>query len=480
MKLDSLDAIATYFTSGIRSPATRSRWRWAGWMAVIFGAGVLFARLWLITGLVRTARIEGGSMAETLLGEHYQTPCGDCGFAFHCDAEDTPASGRVACPNCGKQDNRLVAANLRAGDTVLIDRWPLLWSPPRRWDVVMLKEPENGELVVKRLVGLPGERLEIRDGDLYASGVLLRKALSELRQMAVLVHDNDFPGNNLLGSGGPNSESPWRPRSAALRWQPTGKQGFRFVPTANDASGELTPDWLEYHHQRPADSPKQKQEQEQKIARQPSHPIFDADYYNQGPLVRQFHEAHDLLLTANVRAAGSGKLTIAMTDGGDRFELVLTLPRSQLEIRQNGERLSSDLPPLDFPPGETRLEAAVCDQQLLLALNGRTILRREYQRTAPAGAGSENKNGGGPAPARIALAMAGGQIELNHLRVLRDIYYLPPLGKQGEWRMETELAADCFAVLGDNQPISVDSRHWPPQAIPRAAIRGVVTLRRRN
>jgi hypothetical protein len=54
----------------------------------------------------------------------------------------------------------------------------LVWKPgarsvPDRWTVMTFKNLE-GDTLVKRVVGLPGERLQIRDGDVYADGVLLR------------------------------------------------------------------------------------------------------------------------------------------------------------------------------------------------------------------------------------------------------------------------------------------------------------------
>jgi signal peptidase I len=42
---------------------------------------------------------------------------------------------------------------------------------PERWDVVVFKHPENpGMMYLMRLVGLPGERIEIRDGAAWVNG----------------------------------------------------------------------------------------------------------------------------------------------------------------------------------------------------------------------------------------------------------------------------------------------------------------------
>lgn len=49
------------------------------------------------------------------------------------------------------------------------------WWEPDRWDIVVFKPPEGGSehpRLIKRVVGLPGERVEIRDRRIYIDGEL--------------------------------------------------------------------------------------------------------------------------------------------------------------------------------------------------------------------------------------------------------------------------------------------------------------------
>ena len=70
---------------------------------------------------------------------------------------------------------------------------------PRRWDLVALHSPEpGGELCVKRVVGLPGERIEIRAGNVWVDGQMARKSLDEQRASGVLV--DDMPAANAAAS----------------------------------------------------------------------------------------------------------------------------------------------------------------------------------------------------------------------------------------------------------------------------------------
>jgi signal peptidase I len=71
----------------------------------------------------------------------------------------------------------LVGASRGTPDYVIVDRVSYLVSQPKRGDVVVFRtagimgiEGEGNIFFVKRLVGLPGERIEIRDGRAFADG----------------------------------------------------------------------------------------------------------------------------------------------------------------------------------------------------------------------------------------------------------------------------------------------------------------------
>nr|BFD58614.1 signal peptidase I [Bdellovibrio sp. CKG001]BFD62039.1 signal peptidase I [Bdellovibrio sp. HM001] len=51
------------------------------------------------------------------------------------------------------------------------DRWLVQWSTPSRGDIVVFKYPENPDVYyIKRLVGLPGDRVEIKAGRVAVNG----------------------------------------------------------------------------------------------------------------------------------------------------------------------------------------------------------------------------------------------------------------------------------------------------------------------
>jgi signal peptidase I len=63
------------------------------------------------------------------------------------------------------------------GDYVLVDRLSHLWSPYTRGQVVVFKPPENvtegKEPFIKRVIGVGGDTVEVRDGEVLVNGVAL-------------------------------------------------------------------------------------------------------------------------------------------------------------------------------------------------------------------------------------------------------------------------------------------------------------------
>jgi signal peptidase I len=61
--------------------------------------------------------------------------------------------------------------NLHSDQRLVVEKVSYRFHGPQRFDIVVLKLPSQGdELLIKRVVGLPGETVEIRDGLIYING----------------------------------------------------------------------------------------------------------------------------------------------------------------------------------------------------------------------------------------------------------------------------------------------------------------------
>jgi signal peptidase I len=76
-------------------------------------------------------------------------------------------------------DSASMRETLRPGDRVLADRVTYRLREVRRGDLVVLRRPTGAgipeEELVKRVIGLPGERVAARDGAVSVDGVPLRE-----------------------------------------------------------------------------------------------------------------------------------------------------------------------------------------------------------------------------------------------------------------------------------------------------------------
>lgn len=60
---------------------------------------------------------------------------------------------------------------IMTGDRFFGNRLAYLFDDPERYDIVVFKYPDDeSQLFVKRVIGLPGETVEIKDGKVYING----------------------------------------------------------------------------------------------------------------------------------------------------------------------------------------------------------------------------------------------------------------------------------------------------------------------
>jgi signal peptidase I len=106
------------------------------------------------------------------------------------------------CPSCGNYQS--VGGNMPVanGDRILVLKCIYQFIEPKRWDVIVFKNPPEPEInYIKRLVGLPGETVQIIDGDIYVNGQISRKPPKVQDELWMPVYDNDYqPVNRFMPS----------------------------------------------------------------------------------------------------------------------------------------------------------------------------------------------------------------------------------------------------------------------------------------
>jgi signal peptidase I len=164
-----------------------------------------FFNLALVFGLIRPHILEAfiissNSDAPTVVGPHQIAVCPRCGgkLIVPYDEEQPPLTEGEAvlgiCATCLQTSTVLPSnSNVQPGDRIL----PNKLLVPRRWDLVTVRSPQNpSEQYVKRLIGLPGEKVVIKDGQVWVNGKLLQP-LAEISSL------------RFTPTGGPQADALW-------------------------------------------------------------------------------------------------------------------------------------------------------------------------------------------------------------------------------------------------------------------------------
>jgi signal peptidase I len=64
---------------------------------------------------------------------------------------------------------------LHSSQRVVIEKVSYVLHGPRRGDIVVIDSENQSEMLIKRVVGLPGEMIEVRNGQVFIDGELLEE-----------------------------------------------------------------------------------------------------------------------------------------------------------------------------------------------------------------------------------------------------------------------------------------------------------------
>ncbi len=426
-----------------------------GWVSENLEAVVVAVVLALIIRhfVMEAFVIPTGSMAPTLLGDHFEVTCPSCAHRFPLGKNEgeLTAVGDVLtvtahCPLCDdvfSLDQR--PGDVFGGNKILVNKFLYRLRPPRRYEVIVFKYPEAPwKNFIKRLVGLPGDTLEVRNGDLFVDGALARKPDDVQDGVWIAVHDAAHVRPDPLSPlwrpvATPDDDGLVDPRAQATLDEPGAVWGVGDGRRITCAPRAGQAEWLEYQRG-----------------------IYDHYGYsrndNDSP-----QRVPDLRVRAQVTAAEGAVVRLGVLEqptGGERERVVtarVVFGRGPgdvtfaIEVDGEPQRAISRSA---LPPGQpVEVGLAYADDRARLLVDGQTVLAWDDP-FAPECVATDR--------ATVRLGVEGAPATFERPRIDRDIHYV------GTWRNHPTDPSDgpvtvpegSYFVMGDNSPNSEDGRAW--------------------
>jgi len=343
----------------------------------------------------------------------------------------------------------------QGGDRILVDKYRWLFGDPHRWEPVVFQYPLNrSKNFIKRLVGMPGERLRIDDGDIWtsrdggATWMIERKPADPQEALffpyyPAPVEERDFFAEGRNWESGPG-------------WEADEREGIFAVDARERSSLRFLADIVQYGSEGI---------------------MSDARLPEAG--MAGYGTAGDTRVRFDIRVDRTGTLVVSLSERGLARRLVLAPEGSRAVVvgPEGEESFPIDLRLRDGM--ELSISFANVDDTLLIEVDGdaeleksfpfasspvpdveemrRTSKRienegdlKEAARLRDAAAALETKLEEGRH--RVVFDAEGLKATIEEIRIDRDVHYT----QDGEW----QIPEGHYFMLGDNTGSSKDSRAW--------------------
>ncbi len=416
------------------NPAVRGAVNTVEWMVIALILAFTFRAF-----VMEAFRIPTGSMAETLRGEHYALRCHRCGYRFDVGADS--AIGPT-CPSCSYVLPPDAFVPISNGDRILVLKSIYQFKDPRRWDVVVFKNPSDPiENYIKRMVALPGETIEIIDGDIYINNRIARKPPRVQRELWMPIYTNDYqPSPEMVSAAVADDRNPgpeWRQpfqNEPGCDWDLNAGSGTVFELNSVPDSRVQTIRYV----------PLTKDD-------------FKCTYgYNHSRLNYSQPVCSDLMIQYYVINQSRDGVVGAVIEKyvTSYFGRVNFKGTMQVGRLVNGSFVELATAPTPVTPGKaSQFRFAIVDHQLVLEYGNEKLRFDLGDRPGAMGEISKLQN-------PQAKIFGTGTLRLMHTGIYRDTYYISRGNERAGTGEPFTLGKDEFFVCGDNSPNSSDARLW--------------------
>lgn len=455
--------------SAVSPGPSRSKPKDGGTRETVESVAIAFALAFLFKTFQAEAYvIPTGSMAPTLYGRHKELTCPSCRIDFQIGAstELEESTGYVGegrriqttlCPNCRREIDALNAPVFN-GDRIIVNKQV---SEYHRFDVVVFKNPEEGHInYIKRLVGLPGETIRIRQGNLWMRRgendrwqMLRKDDLQVQKDIQLLVYDDRYPPRDLLAAGWPERWAPVQ-RVETDSTDDAGWQESQNAWSADTDSRRYSADasddawhWLRYRHLIPTYEDWKRADNGQPVESPRASLVSDYCGFNiantagvhRGAGADSFmsdaYWVGDLTLNFSLnitRAGEQAAVRLELVEGSDRFGCEFDLANGTVEVTRINHRTDqAGEKPEVLATADTSLRGtgswdvafANVDNRLALWIDGDVV---EFDQEILIDQNFLDALTTRPGPADTVpcgIAVKDAQVTASDLLVQRDLYY---------------------------------------------------------
>jgi hypothetical protein len=202
-------------------------------------------------------------------------------------------------------------------------------------------------------------------------------------------------------------------------------------------------------------------------------PITDDYGYNQSNGYDRPVPVRDLMLSARVtlRQATSAEANAAfaaeMTDGFSRMRCVVAPGAQQIQLLVDSKPVRKATLPKAFGSGPVLFEMSTFDRQVVVAVDGVVVFDPFDLNEMSQTVNRKAKADGLRRP--IHLGVRGLGVRVDKLKLFRDVHYRSNAPRRAHHAIDKpfQLGSDEYFALGDNSPVSSDSRCWTQAPIGR-------------
>lgn len=406
--------------------------------------------------------------------------CRQCNREFHFGTLEMLSSS-ATCPDCKKSltKEEVSSKKRHGGNRIAVSKFAYKFSDPKRWDVIVFIYPlynatckscsagyddvrlddgftclkcgstkfsKKKKNYIKRLVGLPGEKLEIRNGDLYINGKIQQKPDDVQLTLWQSVYNSKFPPKKEVEQTWIANDNSWTINDTNLLLSLKNEEDkTSFVKFGRKITDRTAYNSVHIPSTEVGDVILKFDIEASQIKNGGIHLVLEED-----------DKAYHTFLALKGNAKEQSYLSVAENNIGDDAKSILQSLISSFKSDgdKEDETVVATNKDVYLEPGKRyHVEFSNVDNVVSLTIDANKIFSYSYDLDSIPLRTFHHKSG-------VKIGGTNVDVIVDNIEILRDIYYADLSSGHYGTKSPAQLGEKDYFVLGDNSRNSNDSRVW--------------------